>query len=347
MSSDGKAIKGGAYTSKLYFDPRADLPKDEGFLITQQELLEKLKTLIDVTEEIFRVRYYSNPLSSWQLTNALFYHAFLVFKTENWYWSIEKNTQGLTIQRSKDMKTVVNYYRRAKRTTGMTSNTDIQLVDEILQGQGGSMRGLLYSIWKKEFLLEKYHLLKSNCQIFADSLFEIMKKLRKDVYFDPDADSPPRTDKDYFVTADEFLTEVNELGNKDRETEHLTKVAIYSAPYDTHKYVLLVTNKGFSWSAEKRFGYYDQLIIQRAKKEKILHDECKRKERDPANPKITPNVSHCIKKTDVDKTWTLNRVMKMMLHVSQMNKENATVRSEFATEMYRKCESKPSTSDFY
>ncbi len=34
MSSDELAIKGGAFTSKLYFDPRADEPEDKGFRST-------------------------------------------------------------------------------------------------------------------------------------------------------------------------------------------------------------------------------------------------------------------------------------------------------------------------
>ncbi len=55
MSFDRLAIKGSAFTSKLYFDPRVGELEDKGFLITHQELLEKLKNLIDVSEDIRRV----------------------------------------------------------------------------------------------------------------------------------------------------------------------------------------------------------------------------------------------------------------------------------------------------
>ena len=112
------------YTKKLYFDPNADEPKEDGYWITDDELRYKLTNLVDVSENIDEVLYYTNPLhrlipSGWEVgKNKGLHHAFIVFKTKNWWWSIEKNAEGLTIQRAKQLESVRDVYRRAKRTIG-------------------------------------------------------------------------------------------------------------------------------------------------------------------------------------------------------------------------------------
>ena len=55
-----------------------------------------------------------------QLTDLLWYHAFVRFETKGWWWSIEKNGQGVTVQRSKQPQFVKDHYRRGKRVTPVT-----------------------------------------------------------------------------------------------------------------------------------------------------------------------------------------------------------------------------------
>ena len=58
---------------------------------------------------------YKYPLYKWQLTDFFLFHMFVLFQTDSWWWTIEKNTEGLTIQRSKYKEAVRDNYRRDKR----------------------------------------------------------------------------------------------------------------------------------------------------------------------------------------------------------------------------------------
>ena len=92
-SSSSKSSSGGngEWTAKLYFDPEADKSKGPSYFIEDGELRSKMKEVIDPTEKIIGVQIYRHPLSSIQITNLLMYHAFVVFETDGWWWSIEKN----------------------------------------------------------------------------------------------------------------------------------------------------------------------------------------------------------------------------------------------------------------
>jgi hypothetical protein len=109
---------GEVYSKMLYFDPKADEPTENGHWITDEELRHKLTNLVDGSENIDEVMFYRNPLSPWQTKKDIFHHAFIVFKTKNWWWSIEKNNTCVTIQRSKNLESVRDMYRRRKRTKG-------------------------------------------------------------------------------------------------------------------------------------------------------------------------------------------------------------------------------------
>ena len=54
-----------------------------------------MSELIGTSETIENVYVYKVPLSGMQLTDFIFHHAFVVFETDGWFWSAEKNTEGL------------------------------------------------------------------------------------------------------------------------------------------------------------------------------------------------------------------------------------------------------------
>ena len=118
-SSKSKNDDAAKHYKKLYFDPQADLAKGAHYYITDEELRKKLKELVDYSENIKEVRYYTHPLTNVQVTALAWHHAFVVFLTYKWWWSIEKNDAGVTVQRSKDIEYVRDMYRRDKRTTGL------------------------------------------------------------------------------------------------------------------------------------------------------------------------------------------------------------------------------------
>lgn len=81
------------WTGKLYFDPEANICGTI-YPISNDELQTKLKDLVDLKQTIIRVEIYRHPLTSWQLSNKLMYHAFILFETDGWWWSIEKNVNS-------------------------------------------------------------------------------------------------------------------------------------------------------------------------------------------------------------------------------------------------------------
>jgi hypothetical protein len=270
----------------LYFDPKADEPKGDGYWITDEELRDKLSNLVDVSENIDEVMHYSNPLYSWQVSNAMFHHAFIVFQTNNWWWSIEKNNEGVTIQRSKKLESVRDMYRRVKRTTGITSLTDIILVKK--SSGCTKIKELINYLWRKDYLNQEYGVLSYNCQHFADLIFKRIaesKHLQLDVYFDSAADQPSGTSGAGFITVDELLSRVHDLSSPD---EILVKIEIYKAPINSwqmmdilmyHLFVILQTNEGTYWSIER---WPTRFTMQRAKNKAVLVSECERNTR-PGN----------------------------------------------------------------
>ena len=89
--------KGSDWKGEVYFDPEAD-GNEAIEHISDSELRTKLIRKIDGSEKIKNVHIYKTPLNKNQWTNALFYHVFVMYETDKYWWSIEKNTEGLTIQ---------------------------------------------------------------------------------------------------------------------------------------------------------------------------------------------------------------------------------------------------------
>jgi hypothetical protein len=271
----------------LYFGPKADEPKGDGYWITDEELRDKLSNLVDVSENIDEVRYYSNPIYPWQVSNNHLHHAFIVFQTKKWWWSIEKNNEGVTIQRSKNQESVCDMYRRVNRTTGITSSTNITLVNK--SSGCTKLNELINYLWRKDYLNQEYGVLSYNCQHFADLIFKRIaesKTLQElDVYFDSAADQPSGTSGMGFITVDELLSRVHDLSSSD---EILVKIEIYKAPINSwqvmdalmyHLFVIFQTNEDTYWSIER---WPTRFTMQRAKNKGILLTECERNPR-PAN----------------------------------------------------------------
>jgi hypothetical protein len=59
------------YNKKLYFDPEADSAQGSHYYVTDGELREKLKELVDDSEKITEVRLYTHPLNNLQVTALL------------------------------------------------------------------------------------------------------------------------------------------------------------------------------------------------------------------------------------------------------------------------------------
>jgi hypothetical protein len=139
---------------------------------------EKLEKLLGKDEEIELVRVYSNPLNSAQMTKVALHHAFVLFKIrqktkqETW-WSIEKNTKSITIQISKNGREIVrDCYKRERRPVGPTTpNTRDR---DLPANENATVYNLFQHIYDGNYLNDPYNLKNSNCQHFADRIFEFL-----------------------------------------------------------------------------------------------------------------------------------------------------------------------------
>jgi hypothetical protein len=157
------AKKGSNWTYKIYFSPEADKSSSSRHEIEDEELIDKLQTLLDVNENVENIWAYKHALFSWQISETLLYHMLILFETKDWWWSIEKNSEGITIQRSKYKDDVLNKYRGASRPALTEMKTDT--------GKR-SMKELIEWLYQKDELNKRYNVLNSNCQHFAKAIFD-------------------------------------------------------------------------------------------------------------------------------------------------------------------------------
>ena len=175
MGSSPSKGGGEEWTSEIYFDPRAD-GNDTPARISDAELKAKFKQLIDPSEKILNVRVYKTPLSEVQLTNAVSFHAYTVFETDQWWWSIEKNTEGLTIQRAKEFDAVGKRYRQTKRPGIDFLQFGLQLIKED-EGRK-TMDELVDFLYRKDKLNQKYNWATSNCKNLAADIFNFVARYK-------------------------------------------------------------------------------------------------------------------------------------------------------------------------
>jgi hypothetical protein len=112
----------------VYFDPDVDSPvpsPKNDYNITNYKLRQLLLEMVDASESINEVRYYSHSLNSLLLSKCFTSHAFIVLKTDNCWWSMEKDQRGITVQRSKYLENVRDKYRRYDRMEGTTNGIEM------------------------------------------------------------------------------------------------------------------------------------------------------------------------------------------------------------------------------
>ncbi|KAI9552263.1 hypothetical protein GHT06_022625 [Daphnia sinensis] len=213
---------GSVFAGRLYFDRCVDELDAGDCWITDDQLRESLSHLTETEEEIQNASVYSYPLSSKQLTNGKLYHAFVVIQMLNWWWSIEKNTKHITIQRSQKLEGVRDMYQRKKRRNGLTQWMGIREI-KTTQGDNITIIQLIDYIWRKDSLSGDYHVLAANSQKFADLLFKRIESFNEQVYFDDAADQPRSSETSCYMKVEQVLSEVQ----RSCVPETLTKLELY------------------------------------------------------------------------------------------------------------------------
>lgn len=169
-----KRKKGGIWQYKIYFDSEAAFTDSAKYDIKDGDGISEL--MVDgVNEEIKRVTAYELPLYWWQISKLLLYHMYIVFETENWWWSIEKDTNGIVIQRSKNEYAVRNLIRQEPRNSGLFGiGLTVMLAD---QGRM-SVHDVLLWIFEADEVNNKYDYLFRNCRHFAKAVFNHVAKYK-------------------------------------------------------------------------------------------------------------------------------------------------------------------------
>lgn len=134
------------------------------YIIEDNSLTEVMGELIDTSEEILQIWIYKCPLSGWQLTKLLLNHQFVVFETQSWWWSIEKDDKRILIQRGKYLSTVRDF---------VSSEPRKQFVTPMSYDKGRkTLEDLIHFLYDTDELNIKYDLLENNCKDFAKRIFD-------------------------------------------------------------------------------------------------------------------------------------------------------------------------------
>ena len=156
----------------VYFDPDLDSPvpsPKHDYLMTSYELCQLLLEVVDASESINEVRYYSHSRHSLLLSKCFTSHAFIVLKTENCWWSIEKDQRGITVQRSKYLENVREKYRRYDRIKGLD---EIKMLKEA-RGNFTLNELLLYLTRKRHMVCRICFFANCYYNKFADVIFNL------------------------------------------------------------------------------------------------------------------------------------------------------------------------------
>ncbi len=180
-------LKGGKYKKMLHFVPDADNKPKVGHEISEpaifrfllnEETLEKfdepeieIPEMLDVLKEIdkkLKITQVEIHQSSMGSTTDAFkaFHAFIVFKSTSetagdgiHWWSLEKNSKYIVLQRCRNKNNVKDKLEGKQRTKA------IPFVEN-LEGKG-TIKDLFAILWANQMIPEKYNILYSNCQFLV------------------------------------------------------------------------------------------------------------------------------------------------------------------------------------
>ena len=108
MLNSISAITGGKWTGNVYFDE--DASSDSAatkHIFNHSEIPKKLQEFVSPQDNAEEVYLYKCPLSRHQVTDSVLKHVFVVVKTKDAWWSLEKDTRGITIQRDAELKPLI------------------------------------------------------------------------------------------------------------------------------------------------------------------------------------------------------------------------------------------------
>ena len=165
---------GASYTFKLYTFHETNLYEE--CVLPNEGLLGRFENMIDTSEKITEVMFYTNLLTVFQLQKNLLYQAYIVFKTDNWWWSIENKDEesgekSILLQRSKKIELVRDNCRGINRQEGFNTKIECQKTKAV---GDKTIKQLVQHVQGENFLNEEFHSVENNSKDFADNIYEFL-----------------------------------------------------------------------------------------------------------------------------------------------------------------------------
>lgn len=160
--SGGKGAKGGNWKNELAVEDGQRI----SFILTQDSLREELCRL-DMTnhaDKLQKIWLFKRPLEGYY-TQFFYNHQFVVIESTQSYWSLEKNTDRLLLQKNQSFDMVVKYEPECRPRN--------RPVVEIKHGNcKGTIRDLIEFLYCQNELKKKYNWIDENCKAFAKRVFD-------------------------------------------------------------------------------------------------------------------------------------------------------------------------------
>ncbi|KAH3801649.1 hypothetical protein DPMN_155307 [Dreissena polymorpha] len=119
----------------------------------------------DSDDTILEMWIHKTNLFHIQLTSLILHHAFIVMRGRRWWWSIEKHSDGITLQRHSCEREVKEYFRGDRRS----------IIDWVtcLSKKSTEFRisSLMTRLSNEQEVYKGYDTVNSNCQHFAYRVF--------------------------------------------------------------------------------------------------------------------------------------------------------------------------------
>ncbi|CAG0885243.1 unnamed protein product [Cyprideis torosa] len=162
------AYKGsGTWKSEIYYAPRSDKANGPTFQISDVELLEiilneELMDLMGLNEKILRIYAYKEDIATEEFAKVGFYHMFVVLQTKDWWWSVEKTSEGITIQRSEFREYVRDRYRGKRRPhyKFLSKDSTRYKIQDVFEW-----------LYDENELNKEFSFMTENCQHFTKRIF--------------------------------------------------------------------------------------------------------------------------------------------------------------------------------
>lgn len=152
------------YSPRLYYS----YGPGGGLVVWDSELQEFSRNMNFIQDEYIReIGVYKSRLPYIPRIGPA-YHAFIIFETDKYYWSLEKDTEQVTLQRSTRFSNVRDWTRN--RGDEEARRTPISQI--VWRNDGtGTLRDLLYFLWREDLVGRTYDLTNANCQQFASRIY--------------------------------------------------------------------------------------------------------------------------------------------------------------------------------